>query len=182
MRSFADLRPPRTYTKHGKFIQELDGSVIYETAGGVLLRVSLEDECVLAGYGWYVANVGYAQAAIEKYDNRLLHRLIYERMHGEYDTSTHRVDHINGDILDNRRVNLRLSTVSENGLHRTKLNQNNKSGKTGVHFDKKSKKWCAELFVNGVKYRLGKFESLTEAISARVAAEEVYATGFESKT
>jgi hypothetical protein len=101
---------------------------------------------------------------------------------GGYDSKAYRVDHINGKIWDNRRSNLRMSTVSENGLHRTRLNANNVSGKTGVYQDRRTGKWLAEIFVSGVKYRLGRFDKLEDAIKARKAAEEKHAAGYESKT
>lgn len=63
----------------------------------------------------------------KKYSRRLLrlHRLII----GAKDKQL--VDHINGNVLDNRLKNLRLANKSKNGMNRGKQ-KNNKSGYKGV--------------------------------------------------
>jgi hypothetical protein len=182
MRSFEDKRPRRVITPLPTVGEKLKYSVIYQLARGELVRVDYFDEDLLAGYGWFVGKVGYALACFGRYDNRFLHQEVYRREHGDYDTSTHRIDHKNGNTLDNRLGNLRLSSVSENGLHRTKLNGNNVSGKTGVYEDKRRGKWAAEIFVDGIKHHLGRLSTFAEAVQARLKAESTYARGFESKT
>lgn len=53
------------------------------------------------------------------------------------------VDHIYGDTTDDRIENLRLVSNQENSLN-SKMFKNNTSGKTGVYFNNKNKKWWAE--------------------------------------
>lgn len=74
------------------------------------------------------------------------------------------VDHINRNVFDNRRTNLRLCDNSTNG-HNRGLFKNNTSGFKGVYFDKYHKKWRAEI----KKYKkifLGYFKTKEEAVLA----------------
>jgi len=80
------------------------------------------------------------------------------------------VDHIDGDILNNKISNLRLATLSQNQDNRKK-NKNNTSGITGVLWLKISKKWRAEIYKDGSQIYLGDFDNKDEAIAVRIAAE-----------
>lgn len=52
------------------------------------------------------------------------------------------IDHINGNTLDNRKVNLRLATASQN-LFNSKIPKNNTTGFKGVVFNKRANKFMA---------------------------------------
>jgi hypothetical protein len=49
--------------------------------------------------------------------------------------------------------------------------ENNKSGFTGVHWDNDKSKWAATISHMGHKFYLGYFDDITEAIGARLTAE-----------
>lgn len=83
------------------------------------------------------------------------HRLVWLYVYGSFPSEY--LDHINGDKSDNRISNLRLATHSENLRNKGK-NKNNKSGFKGVIFSP-SKKWIAQVSVNGVKQYLGTYET-----------------------
>ena len=106
-----------------------------------------------------------------------LHRLIGERIHGGA-LGKLVVDHMNGDTLDNRRANLRIVAHAENIRNRTKLNKNNTTGHMGVYADKERGGWKAQITLpqpSGFKQRyihLGRFDTIEEAVAARLAAEE----------
>ena len=73
-----------------------------------------------------------------------LHRLILSRVLGRPLEPGEEVDHIDGNGLNNRRSNLRLSTHRQNMQNRG-VASNNASGLKGVYFDKAHRKWRAEI-------------------------------------
>jgi hypothetical protein len=81
-----------------------------------------------------------------------------------------RVDHINGDGLDNRLVNLRLATKSQNRAN-CPVRRDNTSGYTGVTWHPVSGKWRSRIVCRGADRSLGLFESVEDAANARRAAE-----------
>jgi hypothetical protein len=77
------------------------------------------------------------------------------------------IDHINQNGLDNRKSNLRLCSVAENG-HNSRMHKN-KSGFRGVCFDKRKwrqKRWYARVWNAGIKISLGYFSTPEEAARA----------------
>lgn len=83
------------------------------------------------------------------------------------------LDHINGIKTDNRIANLREATNSQNGKN-FKIKSNNKSGTTGVVYDKINNKWRATIKIDGRQINLGRFIKIEDAISARMHAEIKY--------
>jgi hypothetical protein len=138
--------------------------VIYTTRRGKSVEV-LIDECdkhLLLEYSWFVSThwrTQYLKAPVDRKSNIYLHRLIM----GFPDS---KVDHINGNGLDNRRMNLRLAT-----------DQLNSQNKTRPHIDKvpmlpigvfllKSGKYSSVIKVDKKIVRLGVFPTIEEAESA----------------
>lgn len=118
-----------------------------------------EDIVIFNKYNWYIHNN-------EKY-KRVIHDINKKRLyfHREIMGVTDNniiVDHINGNPLDNRKENLRLSDKSTNGMNRPK-NKNNSTGYKGVVWYPVSKTYSAELMVKGVRYRKHGFKTAKEA-------------------
>jgi hypothetical protein len=80
-----------------------------------------------------------------------------------------KVDHINGNPLDNRRCNLRVCTNQEN-IRNSGLFSSNTSGYRGVGFFKPHGLWRATIKVDGVVRHLGYFRTAPEASVVREAA------------
>lgn len=85
--------------------------------------ISKEDYNHLSIFKWYKNTDGYAQGGP---DNVRMHRYIMEDILGN-DIENLIVDHINGNRLDNRIINLRLLTIKEN--NRNRLKKKNASSK-----------------------------------------------------
>lgn len=86
-----------------------------------------------------------------------LHRAVTGAKNGQS------VDHINGNTLDNRRVNLRVVSHAENLQNRIRLQRNNTSGYRGVVWDASRQKWQARAKLKGKGVLLGRFSSKDEA-------------------
>lgn len=81
------------------------------------------------------------------------------------------VDHINTDSTDNRWVNLRLATQSENNINRPPK----RPGLTGASFHKPSGRWQAYIKKDGKQIPLGYFKTAEEAHEAyKKAALELF--------
>jgi hypothetical protein len=102
---------------------------------------------------WYVSSHGYAHGNIggKKF---LMHRFIMGAK--KHDV----VDHINGNKLDNRRVNLRFVTKAQNAQNSRK--PASKSGFIGVVYEKHGY-IKATIKFNGRKRHLGMFKTELEA-------------------
>lgn len=83
------------------------------------------------------------------------------------------VDHINGNTLDNRKRNLRITDKKGNGMNKG-LNSNNSSGIKGVYWCNSREKWVASIKVNGKREFLGYFNDKEEARVHRREAEIEY--------
>lgn len=78
------------------------------------------------------------------------------------------LDHINQIRNDNRLVNLRQATRSQQ-MHNAGPLKNNTSGVKGVSWDKRVRKWHARIWINGKCQCLGFFETLETAQKVRNA-------------
>lgn len=124
-----------------------------------------EDYELVSKYNWTFNN-GYAKTHIKNKDVKM-HRLIM----GFPDMD---IDHIDGDGLDNRKINLRLVTSSQNHYN-ARLYVSNKSGYKGVYLDgSKVNPWRAFIGVEGRRINLGHFKTFEEAKEARREAELLY--------
>ncbi len=83
-----------------------------------------------------------------------LHRMIMGAKPGEF------VDHINRDITDNRRSNLRITNAADSVL--------NRGCRRGCRMSK-SGKWYSRVTYRGVHHQIGPCSSREEVIAARNA-------------
>ena len=82
------------------------------------------------------------------------------------------VDHINGNPQDNRIVNLREATSSQNA-HNQRLRSTNSSGVKGVCWYPRYGMWRGQIVVKGATVHVGYFKDISEAAEAvRVAREK----------
>ena len=145
-------------------------------------RYTTVDDCdyeYLLGFSWhyhaYSRKGGYASyttphdSSGKQYTVKM-HHLIADRMGVTRDEK--KVDHADGNQLNNCRYNLRLATQSQNLANRG-LDKNNTSGYKGVCFQ--DGRWRAAVRSKGKRYHLGYFDSKLEAAKAyNKAALEVF--------
>jgi len=82
-------------------------------------------------------------------------------------------DHINGVRSDNRLVNLRNVSASENSRNSAR-HRDNRSGAVGVRWVARTAKWQAFVQLSSGFIHLGIFSDFDDAVAARKAAEANY--------
>lgn len=80
------------------------------------------------------------------------------------------IDHINGIKADNRLLNLREATGSQNQQNRG-LGANNRSGHVGVSFNRRKSMWKAQIKVLGKIHHLGWHDRIETASKAYLVAK-----------
>lgn len=105
---------------------------------------------------------GYTIIKIQQH-RHFAHRLAWLYMTGEWPIE--QIDHINREPSDNRFVNLREATPTQNMGNRN-IQCNNTSGFQGVHYRTSTNKWIAQTRHNKKKIHIGCFNTPEEASKA----------------
>lgn len=105
---------------------------------------------------------GYIRIKVN-YVTYLAHRLAWYYIHGNWPTQF--IDHINGIGTDNRIINLREATETQN-KYNTRLARKNKCGYRGVSFCPHHKKYKASIRSNTKRVTIGYFNTAEEAGAA----------------
>ena len=129
-------------------------SLLYKN--GRLLTSNFEDKSTVTSRGYrqlYVGGKPY-----------LLHRLIWLFFHGK---EPEVVDHVNGDVYDNRIENLQDCTQSVN-IAKSKLFNTNKTGYRGVHYNKNAGKYESYVWIDSKKHYCGLHNTPVEAYNSRI--------------
>lgn len=155
-------------SKHDLTAARLRELVNYNPDTGLMTWKISRNQKALAGteVGHQEAK-GYRSACIDGKDFKV-HRLAWLYVYGQWPKN--QIDHLNQIKDDNRIVNLRDVTNSQNQLN-IKIKSNNTSGLRGVHFDSRAKTWRAQISRNGVRQTLGSFDTKEKAATARATAE-----------
>ena len=145
-----------------------DDYVILYTYKNEPFFVDIEDFGRIHKYCWHKNDNGYLVTTIN-HTTVYLHRMIMNAL------PNIDVDHEHGSSTkhDNRKSNLRLATISQNGMNKEKQS-NNTSGYVGVSWSKKSNKWRSRICINKKEIFLGEYVNIQDAIDARRKAEEKY--------
>lgn len=130
---------------------------VYDADGGVLINKN-----TLANVGHKKRN-GYLRVDIAG-KTYAVHRVCWFLYYGSWPEGD--IDHINHDRKDNRLSNLRVVSRTENMKNATKSKANS-SGHTGVTWCKQQSQWAAQVCVAGKNKKIGRFDSLEEAVLAR---------------
>lgn len=127
----------------------------------------LEDYEKIKDYCWMELKNGYIATSLNDGRFIYLHRLVMNATSGQI------VDHVQHNLYDCRKEELRIGTQSNNMMNLS-MRIDNTSGTTGVWLDKRNNNWVAEIKVNKEKINLGSFVNKNDAIKARRNAEEKY--------
>jgi len=138
-----------------------DGQAIIVTKKNVEIIVDDDDYYKLAAFEWSITPLGYAYARMNSKAIRM-HRFIMD-VHDKPNVLN--VDHINHNILDNRKSNLREADNLLNSHNR--ISTGSESGYVGVRQARTSNKFEARVVYNHKTILLGTYESAELASLAR---------------
>lgn len=151
---------PNEFRFVGNDVVEFD---TYDINGNVVstYKIDADDYPTVSKYKWRTIK-GYAS-----YGNKInyLHRLITSAKDGQ------QVDHINLDITDNRKCNLR---ITDNSLNQNNKRGYNKYGIKGIEYHKSLNKWSAYFRVNNKQYHSSCYNTKEEAAFARFILEQMF--------
>jgi HNH endonuclease len=151
---------------------ENPGMMICTRAGHQFL-IDAEDWPRISKFKWSVSSDGrnsrYVSTRIEE-KKIYLHRVLLEAPHDQ------KVDHRNGDPLDNRKANLRLATHQQNMFNRRKAQTYGRKPTTssfkGVSWDNSCGRYKARIMKDRVNHYLGSFMDERSAAMAYARAEQ----------
>lgn len=133
--------------------------------GSIRATALVDDEDVaLAERRWFLHSAGYAAANVTRGGRKsmlLLHRAVLGMKPGDGG-----VDHIDGDRLNCRRVNLRKASQAQN-MQNVASYRGSTSRYRGVSWHTRAGKWTATVMLNRKNHYLGLF--VDEAAAARAA-------------
>ena len=158
-------------TKKSISQQELKNILCYDPITGIFTYIKRTANCINIGdiAGW-INSCGYLNIKINGTSYKL-HRLAWLYVYGCFPKN--QIDHINHLRSDNRLINLRCVT-NTNNQRNASIAKTNTSGVMGVSFFKKQGRWYAEISNNNKKIYLGCFYNFNDAVIARKMAEKEY--------
>lgn len=154
------------YIKENYYIIEDDYVIGLTTNTNKKFYIDKEDFDRIKHFCWREDNYGYIVTQSKRKTIKL-HRYIMQP------DCIYAIDHINHNVKDNRKRNLRICTTQQNNFN-TVISKNNTSGFKGVFWNKEKKKWNARIMINYKNIHLGYFDDIEEAEKVRKDAELKY--------
>jgi hypothetical protein len=133
-------------------------------------KITASNRVKLGSFAGTITGHGYRVISLDR-KRYYGHRLLWLWHYGEFPKG--QIDHINHNRLDNRLDNLRAVSNQDNHRNET-LSTNSLSGFTGVCFSTREQKFRAHIKVDFKQIHLGHFKQLSDAVLARINAEEKY--------
>lgn len=154
-----------------KIIEDYAEMLLYngrgETVGKV--KIDIEDIERVQQHKWHINDNDQKYVTSESFEERTvrLHRFLMDCPKDKI------VDHIDRDIFNCRKSNLRICSRTENNWN-AGVRRDSGTGIRGVYFDKTSGKYKAHIQVNKKRINLGTFSGIDEAIKIRRKAEKTH--------
>ena len=159
---------PHYRRQTNKFVEEGEVTRLW-TNQGVEFLIDTEDHDKIKGSTWVANQSGGYLVARKNNKTIRLHRVLM----GVQNDPEAIVDHINGDVTDNRKQNLRITTHQEN-CQNTTYHKGTEVKYPGVSRTQDLKKYRARIMVDGKEIYLGRFDNQEDAIKVRKEAEKKY--------
>ena len=149
----------------------------YSTDGNLIWKVQKAKRTKIGSIaGWINTDVHRQKYMNVELDGKSykLHRIIFMYHYG---FMPKRIDHVDGNRLNNRIENLREATASQNAMN-SSVRNHSKSGIKNVFLDKASNKWRVQFKINGKNYSFGSYNDLEIADLVAQEARSKYHGAF----
>lgn len=156
------------YTKGNFYKEEGDVFRFLTSNKKTEFIIDKEDFQRVTRFTWQENYKGYIYTVV-KIDGKAKTIMLHNFLTGQ-PLPPYQKDHWDQDKTNNRKLNLRIVTPSENSINR-KMRSDNKSGYRGVWRHASNKYWCAQIGFEGKREYLGCFEEIDDAVEARRKAE-----------
>lgn len=147
-------------------VERLRALLHYDQATGVFTRRVSRGGSAAGSVAGCPDKDGYVMLMVDRVSYKA-HRLAWLYFHGEWPSGD--VDHINEQTGDNRIINLRQASRSENMQNRSAANRGNRSGFLGV--SRNNGRWFAQITVARKRVHLGYHDTPEAAHAAYVEAK-----------
>ena len=135
------------------------------TRKGEEFYIDKDDYEICKKYTWWYNQQGYVETRVNQ-KRVFMHRLLTNCPDDKI------VDHINHCPNDNRRLNLRVVTPSQNVMN-TKTRCDNKLGVKGIVKRPECNRFEVHIGKDGKNYYLGLYDNIADAIQVRKEAEDM---------
>ena len=152
--------------KRGENRYEFKGDICLcylTTNDDIACKLNYENYNKVKNFHWVMHKSGYFYTTYHS-KSILMHRLLTDAKDEEC------VDHIDGDVRNNLKNNLRLITQQKNCLN-SEIRSDNTSGTKGIYWRKNNNLWFAMITYKNNKYYLGYHKNKEDAIRVREIAE-----------
>ncbi len=136
---------------------------------GLFALVDAEDYAQLSRFQWFAEGGPRTYYAVRKENGKSI------KMHRQILNAPDNlvVDHIDHNGLNNRKSNLRLATFTQNCQNQRRISHGTSKYK-GVHWNKRLKKWAAQITCDKKTHHLGYFTNEIDAAKAYDRAAKKY--------
>lgn len=155
----------------GLTLDRLKQVIHYDPDTGAFTRIGSRKRIKLGGVSNAPMGDGHTRMKVDN-NPYLSHRLAWFYVHGRWPTY---IDHINGIPTDNRISNLREVSHTMNMQNKRVAYCTNKLGLLGVRF--KCGRYEAQIYTQGKKIHLGRFDCPNEAHEAYLTAKRLIHAG-----
>ena len=119
-------------------------------------RASMHNWCMHKSVKYPYANINIGKGRSKRL---FLHRFIMNAEKGQI------IDHVDGDVLNVKKKNLRFCTKGQNSQNRG-LSAANTSGHKGVSWETSKQKWLVQIVINRKRVYCKRFDTFEEAVEA----------------
>lgn len=139
-----------------------------QSPSGLIWKVNLGGKAFIGNIAGGISVRKNSKYYIVGYDYSVyyVHKIVYSIYNNVEYSNKIKIDHIDGNQLNNSPTNLRIVNSSQNSMNSRKISKTTTSKYKGVYYSTKRKRWIARIKRNGVTKHIGSFMLEIDAANA----------------